>query len=218
MTKKELKKRLLEAGIPEDAINKRLKEVTDKQLEQLGDIPMAEILKEFEDDPEDDPKGDLEGEGVVVEFADMITAFKEAVRSEIEEALNGFQVEVEGFDVEAFKQDSGDYAELKELLVDLQDKVDQLTLKDESRLKDMLRNTSRNGKVRILRMKEEEEDEDEEEEDEESLAEKLGLKKETIAWIQKAGPQATEESDQIVDASGAVYKNLTSAVRGPQED
>jgi len=215
MTKKELKKRLLEAGIPEDAITERLKEVTDEQLAQLDDIPMAEILKEFEDE---DPEGDPEGE-VVVEFTDMITAFKEAVRSEIEEALNGFQVEVEGFDVEAFKQASPDFTELKEILGDLQDKVDQLTLKDESRLKDMLRNTSRNGKVRILRMKEEEEDEDDEEEEEdvESLAEKLGMKKETLDWIQKAGPQETKENDQIVDASGTVYPNLTSAVRGTDE-
>ena len=214
MTKKELKKRLLEAGIPEDAIKERLKEVTDKQLEQLGDdIPMAEILKEFE---EEDPEGDPKGDGVVVEFDDMITAFKEAVRSEIEEALNGFQVEVEGFDAEVFKQDSKGYAELKGLVEDLQDKIDQLTLKDEARLKDMLRNTPRNGKVRILRMKEEEEEE-EEEEDLESLAERVGMKKETLDWIQKAGPQVTKESDQIVDASGAVYPTLTAAVRGTED-
>jgi hypothetical protein len=219
MTKKELKERLLEAGIPEDAINKRLKEVTDKQLEQLGDIPMAEILKEFEDEDPEGDEGDDVDDGVVVEFAEMITAFKEVVRSEIEEALNGFQVEVEGFDAEAFKQDPQNFTELKEMLEDLQDKVDQLTLKDESRLKDMLRSTSRNGKVRILRMKEEDDDEDDEEDEEdiESLAEKLGMKKETLDWIQKAGPQVTKESDQIIDASGTVYPTLTAAIRGTED-
>ena len=63
----------------------------------------------------------------------------------------------------------------------------------------------------------EEEEEEEEEEDLESLAERVGMKKETLDWIQKAGPQVTKESDQIVDASGAVYPTLTAAVLGTED-
>ena len=215
MNKKELKERLLEAGVPEDAINERLKEVTDDQLAQLGDIPMAEILKEFEDDPDPDPDPDP-GEGVVVEFDDMLSAFKEAVRSEIEEALNGFQVEIEGLELEELKQKPLDLSEIKEQISDLTGKVDNLLEKEETRLKNILKETPRNGKVRILRMKEEDDDDEEEEEEDEDkseLAEKLGIKKETLDWIAGLGP-TVEKEHEIVDASGETFDNMTQMVHG----
>lgn len=211
MTKKELKKRLLEAKISEKDIDARLKELNDDQLAQLGDIPMAEILKEFSSD---DPEGNQDE--LVVGFDEMVSAFKEVVRVEIEEALDGFQVEVNGLELEELKQDTKPFDELKELVEGLSEKVDQLVVKDESRLKDVLNGTSRNGKLRILRMKEEhtEDDDEEDEEDEEELAKKLGVSKETLNWIKRAGPQAAPTGDEIVDSSGNVFGNMTEMIQG----
>lgn len=209
MNKKELKERLLEAGISEEQIDERLKEVTDDQLSQLGDIPMAEVLKEFDDSDDGD-------DGVVVEFDTMLSAFKEAVRSEIEEALNGFQVEIDGFDVEAFKQEPVDLTEMKEEISELKEAISLLLEKDEARLKHILSETPRNGKVRILRMKEGEKDEEEDEEDEEdmeSLSKKLGVEKKTLSWIQGLAPTREKEAE-IVDASGNSFDNMTQMVHG----
>ena len=221
MNKKELKEKLIEAGISEGSIDDRLKEVTDDQLAQLGDIPMAEILKEFEADEDPDSN-----EGVVVEFDDMLAAFKEAVRSEIEEALDGFEVQIDGLNLEELKQEPVDLSELKGQISDLEGKVDQLLVEEEARLKHILKETSRNGKFRILRSKalhvnhdddDDEEDEDDEEETNE-LMRKLGVKKETLKWISGLAPKVKKEEDTIVDASGAEFDNMTSMVHGTESE
>lgn len=227
MNKKELKERLLDAGIPEDAINTRLKELTDDQIEELGDlskIPDAVLLKEFSEDSDDDD-GDVDA-NITVEFNDMIDAFRQVVRKEVEEAMDGFQVEIDGFDMEAFKEsqeDSKIVTELKEAVSDLNAKVDLLLEEDEKRLKELLSDTSRSGKLRILRQKEkaakkeDDEEEEEEEEDEDTLAAKFGIKKETLRWIQRAQGSEEVAGDQIVDAQGKVYSTMTEMVQGDSD-
>ena len=211
MTKEELKARLLDADLPEDAIDARLKEFTDDQISDLGDLPDAVLLKEFSPaDPDDD--GD-----VIVEFGDLTTVIKEIVRTEIEEALNGFQVEIDGLDLSELKEapDLSVVTELKEAVDQLQSKVDLLLEKDEDRLKELLQDTPRSGKLRILRMKEkemEDEEDEDEEEDEEELAKKLGIKKETLAWIKHAGPKLTEDSDRILDGEGQEFGSMTEMI------
>lgn len=214
MTKKELKERLMKAGIPEDAVDTRLKEITTEDLAQLGDIetiPDAVLLKEFNGDPADDPQ-----EGTVVEFDEMINAFKQVVRSEVEEALNGFQVEIDGIEMPEFKE-LGDITALKEDITALTEKIDALLEKDESRLKEMLQSTSRNGKLRILRMKEkdleEEEDDEEDEKDKEELEKEFGLTSGTLDWIKGFEPK-TPQGDKITDASGAEFESMTAMVHG----
>jgi len=212
MTKKELKERLLKAGIPEDSIDTRLKEISEEDLAQLGDIPDATLLKEFQTpETDDDPQ-----EGVVVEFDTMINAFKEVVRSEVEEALNGFQVEIDGIEMPEFKE-LDDITVLKEAITDLTEKVDALLESDESRLKEMLQSTSRNSKIRILRMKEkdmkEEEEDDEEDKDKEELEKEFGLETGTLDWIKGMEP-STPQVEKITDASGSEFDSMTALVHG----
>lgn len=205
MDKKELKKRLLDAGISEEAIDERLKEVSEEQLAQLGDIPDATLLKEFNDSDDDD--------GVAVEFTSLMTAIKEIIREEVESALDGFQVEIEGFD--QTKEVPG-LVELKEAVADLAEKVEYLSQKEDQRLKDVLESTSRKGKLFIKRSKEMDKDEDEEEEEDvESLSEKLGVTKETLNWIKNAGPRA-RSGDEIrpVDSQGNEYASMTEMIHG----
>jgi len=216
MTKKELKERLMKAGIPEDAVDTRLKEISDADLLNLGDmtdIPNAEILKEWNSDPATDPQ-----EGTVVEFDDMVDAFKQVVRKEIEEALNGFQVEIDGIEFPEYKQDTTGITAIKEAILDLNVKVDALMEKDEARLKDMLSTTSRSSKLRILRMKEkeiedDEDEEDEEDEDKEDMEKEFGLAAGTLDWI-KGFDSKKKSPETIVDSTGQEFGSLTAMVHG----
>lgn len=210
MNKKELKQRLLDAEIPEDAIDSRLKELTDEQLKEFDNIPEATLLKEFgvaEDEEEKESDGDASDDTVVLEYDSFMTTVKEAVRTEVEAALEGFSVEVEGFDVE-MKEVPG-LADVSERLTAIEEKIDIISSADEDRLKEMLRETPRSSKVRIMKAKKKAPmmDEEEEEEEEGEVSEK------TKSWIKSLQPDTSEKGTGIVDQSGKEYDSLASFVR-----
>ncbi|KKN23107.1 hypothetical protein LCGC14_0908290 [marine sediment metagenome] len=209
MNKKELKKRLLDAGIPEDMIESRLKGVTDDQLKEFDDIPEAELLKEFKGDDSDD---------VVLEYDEFVNVIKQVVHEEIESALDGFQISVEGFELETeLKEDDPVIVTLKEDIGNLEDKIDSLLEADEDRLKHILNETSRSGKIHIARMKgkkkvEDDDDDEEEDEDEVPLSEQLkDVSPEVLAWMKQVGEVKAKEG-QIQDAEGNVYPSMTALV------
>lgn len=169
MTKKELKSKLLDAGIPEDVIDARLKDVTDAVLKELDDLPEAEVLKELDIEGED---GDDEGTTLYLD-PETLKEFNETVKTVVKEEISNAlaDAEVQIPDVEL------DIPELKELISEvgkIKETLDDLVRSDEERLKEMMDVAPRAARFRLRRYKaadDDEEDEDEDE-DEEDLLEK----------------------------------------------
>jgi hypothetical protein len=162
MTKKELKAKLLEAGLEEKAIDERLALITDEALKEYDVLPFAQVLKEFggadgqEQEAEDDGTTFVLDASVLKEFAqivkDTVTPIVQAeVAKAVKEALVDLEIELP--DNMGFT--SKELPELGELVtkVDgIQTALDKLFKTDEERLKERLAGASRNG-LRVLRMK-----------------------------------------------------------------
>jgi hypothetical protein len=201
MNKKQLKEKLLEAGISEEAIEARLKEVTDEQLKQFSDIPFAEVLKEFqpEETAEEDETFVLD-ESVLREFGKIV---KEEVGKQLKEALDGFEIELpdlKGVEVEV--KELPQIVELKEAIDALSAKLDALLKQDKDKVAEIVADMPRNGKLRILRSKAKPkskpvEDETTDEEDEEDGEEEMPFEKKQLG---------------IVGADGFTAKSMTEFI------
>jgi len=178
MNKKELKQKLLAAGIDEAVIDQRLKDLPDERLKEFDDIPEAEVLKEFETEEEEEetekpekteePTGDEDEQlftldpEVLKDFAEIV---RTTVKEEVAKAMDGISIDIS--DVEMELKEVPGLEALKEQLTAIQEKLDALTTADAKKLKEKLETMPRNGKLRIMRMKdkpdpvEEKEDEDE---------------------------------------------------------
>lgn len=170
MKKEDLKKKLLAAGISESAVDARLETLTDAQLKEFDDIPEAEILKEFDDEPASDEQIFVLDETVLKQFADIVD-------KKVKEALDGMTFEVPDMEIDLKELPQIDA--LKVEITELKELVGKLLDKDEQRLKELLDETPRAGKLRIRRFKaatkpaeDEDDEEDMDEEDDEEEAEK----------------------------------------------
>ena len=189
MTKKELRKKLLDAGLSSDKVDERLKGVDAKQLKALDTLPQADVLKELELELEEEVSGDDDEQLFVLDpevLKDFSGIVKEQVtesigpiiKDAVKEAIDGLEIDLGDVQVEGMDGMS----ELIETVTVLKETVDTLVQSDEDRLAEMLKDTPRGGRLRILRSKEgkkkkrgdeeDEEDEDEEEDEEEFLEEK----------------------------------------------
>lgn len=179
MTKEELREKLLDAGLSPDVVDERLKEVDDERLKQLDTLPQAKLLKEFEVEEQgsNEELFVLDPE-VLKDFAGVV---KEVVEPLISEAINEAlsQVDIDLGDIE-IKEFEG-LEELKQMVTDLKQAVDVLAQSEEERLKEVLEDTPRAGKLRITRSKcstkkgsmSEKKPEEEEEEEKESEEKEL---------------------------------------------
>lgn len=213
MTKKELRKKLLDAGLSSKVVDERLKEVDAKQLKALDTLPQADVLKELELQLEEETSG---GDGeelfvldpeVLKDFAAIVKEqvaeeLKPIVEEAIKEAVGGLELELGDVQVEGVEG----IDELTEIVAELKESVDGLLESDEDRLERKLKETSRGGKLRIVREKaankkkrgDEEEDEDEdEEEDEEEFVEEKDIRE-----------------GIIIGADGRVAENMTQFLVG----
>lgn len=219
MTKEELKKRLKEEGVDEDAIDERLKSIDDKVLKQLGDdIPTAQVLKELEleleeVEEEDDVEFALAPEALKSIASAVSKELQPVIKSEVKEAMDGMTVEVPDLDMSGMEVQVNDeeltktLKEVGEKLDAVIDLVEALSTKDEERLKEMLDETPRRAKalLRIKRFKDEEDDV--EEDDEENVD----------AWLEQGTPIAKETGDRIVSGDGRVVSSLQELVFGEEE-
>jgi Zn-finger nucleic acid-binding protein len=197
MKKKDLREKLLAAGISEDVVDARLANLSDEQLKEYDDIPEAEVLKEFEDEqePASDEQVFVLDEEVLKQFADIVD---ERVEAKVKEVLDGITFELPDTELELKELPQLD--EVLEILKELQEAVDNLTKSEEKRLKEMLDDTPRAGKLRIKRFKAtkvEDEEEDDEDMDEEEVEEKHIL-----------------QEGVIIGADGEVAENMTSFLLG----
>jgi hypothetical protein len=171
MNKKELRKKLIDAGIEEAAVDERLKDVTETQLKELSDLPDAQILKEFvEEVPEDKEHSDEQtfvlDDAVLDSFAKIV---KKEVAEQLAEQLGNMEIQVA--DLEGFDLDLKELPQLVELLTavkDLSSKIDKLLEGDKERVEKMLGDLPRAGKLRIRRFKAAEKDEEDMEDEEDT--------------------------------------------------
>jgi len=163
-SKEVLIKKLLEAGLTQEEIEPRIKELTDSQLAAIGDdIPTAALLKEL--DIEVEKEGDGEEETVEIDPT-VITAIAKEVSATLpallKEALEGLEIEVPAPELK-------EVSDLSAKVDRLQATLDQLLATKKEALRDALEEMPRNGKLRVTRYKAAPPPADDEEEDEEDM-------------------------------------------------
>ena len=183
MNKKQLKEKLLAAGIDAGVIDERLKGLSDERLKEFDDIPEAEVLKEFETEDEeteeesdtDEPTAETADDEqvftldpeVLKDFAGIVRI---VVQEEVAKAMDGISINID--DVEMELKEVPGLEVLKEQMVKIQETLNKLTSADTKKLKESLATMPRSGVLRIQRMKEtpdEDVEEKEEEVDEEGV-------------------------------------------------
>lgn len=206
MNKKDLKQKLLDAGIDEDAIEARLKEVTDEQLKELSDVPFAQVLKEFT------PETDEVEEDETVTMESVLKEIRAVVKDELKSALEGLEIDVpdfKGMEVE-FKEVPG-IVELKEAVEALTEKVDAILAKDEAKIQKQIADMPRNGKLRILRSKAKKPDPNMDAED---MTDEGG-DEETEGEMPMTPKKVKKSADgYIPDANGNTFGSMTEFITG----
>lgn len=202
MTKEQLKEKLLEAGISEDAVDARLKDVSDKQLKEFDDVPDAVLLKELDMEDSDDSDGDDGNETVFVLDTAVLKEFAGIVKTVVEKALDGISIEVPDMEMELKELPAVD--ELVKEVAELKGLVAELLEKDEKRLKQMLEGAPRAARLRIRRFKAGGDDEDDEDEDEDEDGKKRP------PFVKKK--KSLDTGDRIVTGSGETFRSMTEAV------
>jgi hypothetical protein len=208
MDRKQLKERLLKAGLSEVVIDSRLKEFTDEQLKEFDGIPEAEVLKEFEDAPADadEEEGDtlVLDESVLKEFTDITIA---AVELKFKELMDGLTVETEDADPAVNLKEIPEFQKLVTDVAEIKEMLSKLTISDDQRLKEMLTETPRNGKLRVMRVVKSKPAKPVDEEDEDWIDEEDG--EEPPAKSKKAMKEGI-----IRDSDGNVVESMTDFITG----
>jgi len=220
MLKSQLKQRLLDAGVKEDIVDAQLAKYTDAQLKEISDIPEA-VLKELdleiiddgeivaeEDVPEAKEDVVAEEEQTFTLDPSVLTAFAKIVTKEVDriitQRLDGLEIDVDGGE----EKEYSDIEVLKDQVASLTAAVEKLTgvitSTDKERLKEVLEDTPRNGKLRIVRFKakadpDEEDDDEEPDEDEDDMMMEGRMKKKAANVV-------------IKDAEGKSFSSMTQFV------
>ena len=211
MNKKELKQRLLGAGISEDVIDTRLETITDAQLKEYDDVPDAVLKEDFK-------AGD---EAPAVEYmqfdAESIDAIADTLTKRMKELMEDTVFDIGDLEVE-LKEDSTtspDIIELKEKVDGLIEKID-IILASTDELKEATGAPSRRAlrifKGRVPKKGAVDEDEEEEEDDEKAAITSNGTKvSKSIARALNLGlGDETSDGAVIKDGSGNTYKSMSS--------
>lgn len=117
MDKKQLKERLLKAGLAEDIVDAKLAQMNDSQLKEFDGIPEAKLLKEFSDEPENTNQVEFVlDDSTLGSFAEIVkTTVQKEVKEQLDAFFDGLSIDIEDTDNITFKE-SPELAEIKELL------------------------------------------------------------------------------------------------------
>lgn len=228
MNKKELRKRLLNAGLEESAVDERLGQVSEDKLKEFDDIPDAILMKELglteksaSSTAEDENVFTLD-ESVLKEFTKIVNKELTAViEKALSEKLDGLSIEVD--DSATVSKEADILTMLKELtdtVSEISNLVQSMTKSDNARIKELVEETPRNG-LRIIRTKAAkpaEEDETEDDGEEETPPAKNGKK--MPAWLKPKKEVAEDDYDDdvvIMDADGNRAKSMTELVTGGRD-
>lgn len=203
MTKKQLKERLLSAGLDEAVVDARLSQVTDEQLKEFDDVPDATLLKELDLQEKDDDSGDS------VDFAELVDAIRTVVKEEVISVMSEFEIELPSIELKEISE----LTQLKEEIAELKEQIEALLEQQEEITKEW---TPRGGKKRVPRIlkgkkvappvEDGEEDEEDEEDDEDMEA--------VVAkgWFSHFAEDPNGQQVAIRDGAGKTYKSLSEFV------
>lgn len=209
MDKKDLKAKLLSAGLSEDVVDSKLSTITDAQLKEYSDIPEAEVLKEFEEDMElDDTVTDEEiadantftlDESVLKQFTSIVT---DAVNEAVKGMMDGLTVEVENDNVSLKEQP--EFVELQTAVNEIKTMLQALTKGDADKVAEVVKEMPRNGELRVIRMKAAKKVEMPMMEPDDDEADTVFTSKKKL----------TKEDGVVVDSDGNTYKSMSQFIGG----
>lgn len=204
MTKEQLRKRLIDAGLSADVVDARLGQYNDTQLKEITDIPFATVLKEFTSDDGDDS-------GAVDELVldeSVLNAITLRTKEAVQELLDGMEINIEG--LVDFKEGHDLLAQMYVAISRMEKTLKSLVDDDDARLREL--NTPaakfrvRKGGSKKVRYEEDEDEEDEDEEDEDMMA----MKDSAMQWM----GQSPSRNGAIVSGSGKRFTNMTDFLIG----
>jgi phage FluMu protein Com len=207
MNKKQLKERLLAANVPVDVIDAKLETLDDAELKEYEDIPEAMLLKELDVTPAAPSDEELEGDVYVMDDS-VLKAFAEQVEPIIEAKmkamLDGLTIEVgDALEIEAKEIPGID--EILTQLKEIKETLATLTQADGERLKELNATSTRQGQLRVMRLKASPASaETEVEEEPESIT----------SLVQKSRKAAKKDGVAVVDGDGNEFDNMTAFLRG----
>lgn len=211
MNKEEIKKKLLAAGIAEKEIDEKLGNVSDEMLKEFDDIPDAKLLKEITklskvvEETEPAAVGDqtfVLDESVLETFAGIV---RKEIRMGVAEALDGLEIDTGTDELEIQMKEFPEFVALNDKVDKVFDLLSKLVAGDQERLKEILDETPRNGKLRVLRFKQDGPD-PEDEEDEEENPPKESFKK------KKVKKEIDEDAGVIVGGDGEPAASMTDFI------
>lgn len=170
MDKKELRKKLLEANLPEDVVDAKLKTLDDERLKELPeefDLPVAlkelELDDEFEivEDEEEDPSEgkELKDGFTKSQLSQLRTIVKEVTIEVLEQAqldipevsLDGTEIEIKELkEVSELKES---FENMAETVGEIAEAVNTLLTEDEERLKELMTEMPKGARRRLVTAK-----------------------------------------------------------------
>lgn len=217
MTKTQLRKRLLDAGLDQETVDARLESMPEDRIKEFDDIPEATLLKEFEADAEDAEPAEAEVDFEDVADANLaddgvaeitIDALKElvadAAQAAVLEALDGFEIDLEG--APEVSKEMPELEQMHQDITELKEMVQALLDSDTERIKELASHAPRQARFRVTALKEggkkssmrkrheEMMDEEEDEEDEEEA-----VNKEAPAFMDADGRVFTTGTDFLLE-------------------
>lgn len=220
--KQALKDRLLKAGIPEDAIDSRLNQLSDEQLKEMPDDVPEAVLKEnlgFEDAASNE---------VHPVYLDELV---EAVAIRVKEELANAELEISDMNLEVelpeFKEADNSVVldllqQLKEQLDAMQEVIDEMALSDEERLKELNTPNARKrlaivhkggGKKGYGLKKKAKTTDMEDDEDDEDMVEKSANGTRITKEMARQLGQSPKNDAGIKDGQGNSYSSMTELVQ-----
>jgi hypothetical protein len=156
MNKTVLKQKLLDAGLTEEAIDSRLKDVSEEKLKEFDGIPDAVLLKDLgvEEVPDEEgtkDEGTADDEQTFVLDETVLKEFAKIVDDKLTERLDGLTLDLG--DPELSFKELPEFVQLQKDITELKEMLTKLTTADEERLKELNAETPRNGHLRVMRFK-----------------------------------------------------------------
>jgi hypothetical protein len=205
MNKKDLAKRLKDAGLDETLIAERLESVDEAKLKEFDDLPFAEVLKEFK------PVAAEPEEETFVLDDSVLDEFTTRIKAVVKEALDGLEIDVPEMEI----KESPEIAALKEQVAELADLVKQLVKTDEVKIKEKVAEVPRNGKLRIVRRLKQTKPATDEGVDDEDVAE--GEEEMPPEMLKKMGKKVAKEAAGgavIASGDGEQFTSMSEFIGG----
>lgn len=216
MNKDQLRERLLAAGVDSEAIDQRLSTITEAQLKEYAELPLAVELKESSQG------GDSDSSALLYLAPDTLQAFQVTVAKAMTDILEAMEIEIDDSDSGATvtKEIAHQLKEWDDRMLNIEAALAHLLQDDEVRLKEMITPAARSRLIlhksaspkKRMPAAMSDDDDDEDEDDEELTVQE---KEQVARWLQRERKERRNGGgDTIRDGSGNVYSSMTEMFTG----